>query len=215
MILRAQVGHTPQDSPYRDVSTSARLSVYGGWYVAAKDEAGVMPKSGPLTGVRLDVHVGGPADLAIRIARVGSKRNVIDPTRSQGDRLVDVQNVNLGFADIGLSFNLTGGKSWHNFMPTVNGGVGMVSDFKGRDAGGFQHGSTFAVAYGLGIRYLPLHSRLALRGDLGSYLYSIQYPTTYYTIGGDGTSVLSGSVNRSQWRNNWTMSFGAAYRLYK
>jgi hypothetical protein len=215
VVAAAQVGHMPDASPFRDVNVAGRMAIYAGWYAGARDEAGVLPRSGPLVGARMDVHVGGPADLAFRIARVGTERHVIDPTKAADDRLVENRTLSLGFADVGLSFNLTGAKSWHSLMPTVNGSVGIVSDFRGRDVGGFSHGTTFAVGYGLGLRYVPPNARYALRADAGSYMYSLQYPTSYYAIGGDGTAVLPGTVPRSQWRNNWTISAGFSYTVFK
>jgi len=215
LVAHAQVGYAPRDSPYRDANMSARAALYTGYYFGAKDEAGVLPHSGPLVGVRLDAHVGGPADLTFRLARVGTERDVIDPTRAEGTRVVETQKISLAFMDVGLSFNLTGQKAWHGIMPVVIGSVGIVSDLKGRDIGGFSHGTTFALGYGLGARYAPVHRRIALRADLGSYLYSLDYPSTYYVVGGDGTSVLDSGVPRAQWRNNWTMSVGLTYQIWK
>lgn len=214
-VLAAQVGHLPENSPFRDVTRGPRIVVFGGYYSAAKDEAGVLPKSAPLLGVKGEVHLGGPADVYVRLAHVSTERDVIDPTHSAGTRLVETRNTTLAFGDIGLSFSLTGAKSWHKVQPTINGGVGLVSDFKGADVGGFKHGTTFTVGYGLGLRYVPPGSRFSLRGDVGSYMYSLEYPLTYYTPAGDGTSVLTQKTQRSQWRNNWTLSLGASYFLFR
>jgi long-subunit fatty acid transport protein len=100
-------------------------------------------------------------------------------------------------------------------MPTLNGGIGLVSDFKGVDVGGFKHGTTFAVSYGLGMRYVPTASRLSFRADIGSYMNSLEYPISYYTPAGDGTSVLTQATKRSQWRNNWTVTVGLSYQLFR
>jgi hypothetical protein len=211
----AQVGYPPSESPYRDANLTSRMGLFAGYYRAAKDPAGVFPQSGPLIGARLDVHVGGPGDIAFRITHIPTKRNIIDPTRAAGERLVEVKDVPLTFADVGLSFNLTGAKSWHNLMPIVHGSVGIVTDFGKTDVGGFAHGSTFSIGYGIGMRYVPPKGRLGVRADAGSHLYSLQYPLSYYTVGGDGTAVLATTVDRSSWRNNWTLSAGLWYQLLK
>jgi hypothetical protein len=214
-LVAAQVGHLPENSPFKDVSKRPRLTLFGGWYGAAGDEAGVLPKSAPHLGARVEVHVGGPADLSFRLGHVATERSVIDPTKSADARFVETRNVSLLFGEIGLAFSLIGAKTWHNLMPTLNGGIGLVSDFKEADVGGFKHGTTFAVSYGLGMRYVPPASRLSFRADLGSYMYSLEYPISYYTPAGDGTSVLTQATKRSQWRNNWTMTLGVTYAIFK
>jgi hypothetical protein len=214
-LMAAQVGHLPENSPFRDVSRRPRLTLFGGWYAAADDKAGVLPKSAPLLGARTEVHIGGPADIFVRLAHVSTERTVIDPTKSADSRFIETRDVSLGFGEIGLAFSLTGAKSWHKIMPTLNGGIGLVSDFRGVDPGGFKHGTTFAVSYGLGIRYVPPSSRFSFRVDAGSYMYSLEYPVSYYTPAGDGTSVLTQATKRSQWRNNPTLTLGISYFLFK
>lgn len=209
----AQVGHRPELSPYRELSVSSRIAAFAGLYSGAKDEAGVLPRGGALVGARWDVYVGGPADIAFRLAAVPTDRTVIDPVRPAGERVVGKEDLTLVFADVGLAFNLTGRKSWHGLVPVVTGSVGIVSDFGKRDVGGFKHGSTFSLGYGLGVRYVPPQRRLSFRADIGSYLYSLEYPTSYYAVGGDGTSVLGQRVKRTQWRNNFVMSAGVAYQI--
>jgi hypothetical protein len=211
----AQVGHLPENSPFRDVSRRPRVTLFGGWYAAAEDEAGVFPKSAPLLGARVEVHIGGPADIFVRLGHVSTERRVIDPTRSADTRFLETRDVSLGFGELGLAFSLTGAKSWHKIVPTLNGGIGLVSDFRGVDPGGFKHGTTFAVSYGLGFRYVPPTSRLSFRADIGSYMYSLEYPVSYFTPAGDGTSVLTQVTKRSQWRNNWTLTLGLSYYLFK
>jgi hypothetical protein len=214
-VLGAQVGYRPEESPFRDINLGPRIGLYGGWYVGADDEAGILPKGGPILGARFDVHLGGPADIALRLSHVSSQRDVIDPTKSAGQRLVERRDISLGILDLGLAFSLTGAKSWHNLMPMLHGSVGLITDFEGRDVGGFAHGTTFTVGYGLGLRYVPPSSRLTFRVDAGSYIYSLEYPTSYYAPSGDGTSVLDQSTQRAQWRNNWTLSAGLAYALFR
>jgi hypothetical protein len=210
-----QVGYTPADSPFRDVDQATRIAGFLGWYRGAPDVAGILPKGGPMVGFRWDVHVGGPADLAVRLSHVSTDRHVIDPTKAPAARIVDTRQVSLGLADVGIVFNLTGNKTWHSLIPLVYGSVGIVTDFAGTDIGGFQHGTTFALGYGLGVRYARPNARLGLRADLGSYMYSMQYPASYYVPGADGTSVLTAATPRAKWRNNYTVSVGVNYTLFK
>jgi len=60
---RAQVGHLPENSPYRDLETRQEFTFFGGHYAAGQDLIGVAPRGGPMFGFRYDIHVGGPAFL--------------------------------------------------------------------------------------------------------------------------------------------------------
>jgi hypothetical protein len=211
----AQVGYPPAESPFRDIDTRLRVGLFAGPYIAAKDPAGVMPRGGTIFGARMDMHVGGPGDLTFRLGIVPTDRREIDPTRSAGERVVGTRDFLLTFADVGIAFHLTGNKSWHNIAPTLNANVGIVTDFDDVDPGGYQHGATFSLFYGAGVRYLPPGRRLTFRVELGSYLYSLTYPTTYYTPAGDGSAVLDASVKRGNWRNNWVILLGGTYRVFR
>jgi hypothetical protein len=207
------VGHSPAESPYRDIGTGMRIGVFTGWYLPKRDIARVLPKSGPIFGARWEAHLGGPADFAGKVATVLTKRDVIDPSKPAGARFVEERSVTLTYADVGISVNLTGNKSWQSLVPFVFGTVGTVSDFSSRDIGGFKHGSTFAFGFGGGLRYVPLNSPFQVRTDIGSSLYSLQYPITYYQFTSDGTSVLRSDVKRAQWRNNLSITLGAVYEF--
>jgi hypothetical protein len=205
----------PENSPYHDVSTDTRIAAFAGWYWAGHDPAGVLPKSGPLYGVRWDVHVGGPADLTFRVATVPTQRNVIDPLKAAGHRVVQVRDISLGMGDAGIAFNLTGNKSWHYLVPALHASVGVLSDFSGTDLGGYTSGTTFALGYGIGTRILPKNNRLSARVDIGNYFYAINYPDTYFAPAVDGTTVLPTTASKNGWHNNWTLTFGVTFALFK
>jgi hypothetical protein len=214
VTLAAQVGHPPDQSPFRDIGLAMRITPFGGWYSASRDAAGVLPRSGPLVGLRWDMHVGGPGELTVRLAMVPTDRDVIDPDQPAGDRLVESRKLTLGFGDVGISFHLTGNKSWHRIVPLVHAGLGLASDFNGADIGGFKHGSEFSLMYGAGVRYVT-GRRFEFRADVGSYFYQLEYPSSYYALGADGTSVLTPATPRADWRNNWTFSIGAAFTPFR
>jgi hypothetical protein len=212
--LAAQVGHAPDRSPYRDVSAAMRITAVAGWYSAAGDPAGVLPRSGPLVGIRWHAAVGGPAEIGVRLAMVSTDRTVIDPAQAAQDRVVETRDVRLGLGDVVLNFNLTGNKSWHRLVPYVHAGIGLVSDFDSRDVGGFKHGTEFAFAYGTGVRYVP-SNRFELRAELGSYFYNLEYPSSYLQPGADETSVLPPTASRDAWRNNWAIAIGASVAPFR
>jgi Outer membrane protein beta-barrel domain len=211
----AQVGFTPEKSPYRDLDYRQELTGFAGYYSASKDRAGVAPRSGPIVGARYEVRIGGPAQLYVRGARAFSERNVIDPTKPLATRSLGTQSTPIYLADLGISLNLTGQKSVHSFVPVLSGGFGVVSDFDSkRDVGGYDFGTSFAFSFGAGIRYAP-GGRFQLRADVNDFIYQIQYPATYFVAASDQTSVLKASAGRSQYRHNAALTLGASYLFFR
>jgi hypothetical protein len=107
--------------------------------------------------------------------------------------------------------SLTGARSWHELVPEVKAGVGLVSDFKGKpDVGGFKYGTRFALTWGAALRYVPSGSRYQLRADLSNRLISIRYPDVYFRPTTNVTPILTGR-DQSVWRNNPSLSIGISY----
>ena len=212
----AQVGSLPQNSPFRDLEYKQEFTAFTGWFAAAKDPAGVAPRSGPMIGARYDVRIGGPAEFSARLATVFSERRVIDPAKAGAARELGVHKQGLYVGDVGITVNLTGQKSWHTLVPYTQLGVGLASDFKGRDAGGFRFGTTFAFNFGGGVRWVPTN-RWQLRADAGDYLYQIQYPDTYFvpTTTGGSDAVLGDRQAKSAWKHNLALSIGASYLFFR
>ncbi len=210
----AQVGHPPADSPYRDLEFRQELSVVAGYFFAAKDPAGVAPRSAPMLGARYEARVGGPAMLMVRAARVFSERRVIRPDTTAAFRDLGVRSWPLYLADVGLTLNLTGQKSFHHLVPVTSLGVGVASDLKSPDAGGFHMGTSFAFSLGGGVRWVP-GGRFQVRADLTDHLYQIKYPPLYYRLASDSTQVLKNSQGRSVWKHNAAITVGASYLLFR
>ena len=212
----AQVGSLPENSPFRDLEYRQEFSAFTGWFAASKDPAGVAPRSGPLLGARYDVRIGGPAQFSARFATAFSERRVIDPTEAGADRELGVSEQALYLGDVGLAVNLTGQKSWHTLVPFTQVGVGLASDFKGRDAGGFRFGTSFAFNFGGGLRWVP-GNRWQVRVDATDWLYQIQYPETYYvptTVGGSD-AVLGARDAKSVWKHNVALTIGGSYLFFR
>ena len=212
--LRAQVGHTPESSPYKDLVYHQGLTLFAGTFDASKDPAGVAPQDGPIVGVRYDWRIGGPASLTARVARVFSERRMLDPEAVASARDLGVSDWPLYLADVGFTVALTGQKSFHNFVPLLTGGLGIASDFKGADLGDYKFGTTFALAFGGGIRWVP-GGRIELRADITDHLYQISYPQKYYEPASDNTQVLPGTRAENVWKHNSALTLGASYRFFR
>lgn len=211
--LRAQVGYPPARSPFEDLEYRQQVTLLGGYFRAAKDPVGVAPQGGPMLGVQYDLGFGGPAILTTRVRTVLSERTAIDPARPRERRVIGTEQRPLTLADVGLTLALTGQRSYRNLVPLVHVGAGVASNFQGADPGGFTFGTSFAMAYGLGVRYVPAGTRWALRADIGNSLYRVRYPAAYSTPAIDSTSVLPANARLTRWLNNTAITAGVSYQF--
>lgn len=209
------VGHPPSRSPFADLEYKQEATAFGGWYLAGKDPAGVAPRSGPMGGIRYEVSVGGPAQIVARIAHVRSERRVIDPTAGAATRELGVQSWPLYLADLGISLNLTGQRSFRGVVPVVYTGIGLASDLDKRvDEDPFRLGTTFAFSVAGGLRFVP-SGRVQVRADAGTWIYQVKYPTAYYELSADGTPFLGSDQAKNLWKRNLGFTLGISYLLFR
>jgi hypothetical protein len=210
---RAQVGHLPDNSPYRDLETRQEFTFFGGRYTTGKDPIGVAPLDGPMYGIRYQVHVGGPAFLMTRWSHVNSSRFAIDPTKNGAARQLGKHNESVNLYDIDLALNLTGEKSFHHIVPVINFGAGVASCSCSVTNDPYTFGTPFAFTFGGGLRYVP-GGRLQITVDWNDYLYQLKYPTAYYVIPVGGTAAATNEA-RSFWKNNKALTFGASLLFFR
>jgi hypothetical protein len=210
---RAQVGHLPDNSPYRDLETRQEFTFFGGRYTTGKDPIGVAPLDGPMYGIRYQVHVGGPAFLMARWSHVNSSRLAIDPTKNGAARQLGKHDVSVNLYDIDLALNLTGEKSFHHIVPVINFGAGVASCGCAVKGDSYTLGTPFAFTFGGGLRYVP-GGRVQLTLDWNDYLYQLKYPADYYIIPVGGTAAATNEA-RSFWKNNKALTFGASLLFFR
>ncbi len=207
------VGHAPEASPFRDLPYRQELSLFGGYYNGSEGKAGVAPGGGPAIGMRYEIRIGGPAQFTARLTHATPDRTVLDPALADNVRNLGERAWPITIADVGISLNLTGQKSWHRLVPSLNGGVGIASDFgKSGDPGGFDFGTPFAFTFGGGVR-LERDGPLQLRFDVADYLYQLEYPAAYTTAPTGSTPILSAGSSTSEWTHNLLLSVGLSYRF--
>ena len=210
----AQVGHLPQNSPYRDLDTSQEFTLFGGKYAAGKDPIGVAPQDGSMFGARYLVHVGGPAFLMARWSHVNSDRLAIDPTKTGTARQLGKKSVSMNLYDVDLALSLTGQKSFHHIVPVVTFGGGVASCGCTVANDPYTFGTPFAFTYGAGLRWIP-GGRFQLTADWNHYLYQLKYPTAYYLAPTGGTPAVSSSQARSFWKGNRALTIGASLLFFR
>ncbi|HZO19792.1 MAG TPA: hypothetical protein VFB46_12460 [Gemmatimonadaceae bacterium] len=208
--LSAQVGHLPQESPFRDVPYRQEITTYSGWYSGAEGSAGVGPQAGPIAGVRYEIRIGGPAFFSVHGGHAFSQRDVIDPLNPPETRHLGTKDVSLILLDAGITLNLTGQKSWHGIIPFTRFGAGVAANVGSRrDPGNFTIGTPFALVLGTGVRWTG-GGRWQLRFDVTDHLFRLNYPASYSAIPqGGGPPVLADKT--SEWKHNGVFSVGASY----
>ena len=212
---QVDVGYPPPESPFRDLEYRHEVTLFGGYYLAGGIPADVAPRSAPMEGFRYELTVGGPAQLVFRLARVNSKRRVINPLEPRESRDLGVQSWPVYLTDLGFSVNLTGQRSWHGIVPVVSGGIGLASDLDKRDERDpFNLGTTFAFSLGAGVRIVP-GGRFQLRADAGTWMYQYRYPAEYFAVTSDNTTVLDNDQSKNFWKRNLGLTVGASYLLFR
>ena len=211
---QAQVGHLPENSPYRDLENSQEFTFLYGHYASGKDPIGIAPKDGPLWGLRYQIHVGGPAFLMARWSHVNTTRSAIDPTKTGTARQLGSRNVSINLYDVDLSLNLTGQRSFHHIIPVLNFGAGIGSCGCTVENDPYTFGTPFAFSFGGGLRYAP-GGRFMVTVDWNDYLYQTHYPTAYYVTPTGGTAAVTGDQARSFWKNNRALTIGASLLFFR
>ena len=207
----AQVGYPPAQSPFVDLETRHEITAYGGYFRAKRDPARVAPQSGPMAGLQYQWRASGPVHLGFGLMSVLSRRTTLDPSQPASTRTVGTETEPLYAAEGFLALSLTGGRSWHGLIPMVGAGLGLVTNARSADVGGFRFGTRFALPFGAGVRWAPGGGRFELRADVKDWMYTIRYPQAYFTsaiIGED--AILSASEPTSRWTNNFAMTLGGS-----
>jgi len=215
-LLSAQVvvGHTPENSPFHDITESQRITLFGGYFATQKDEFGATPRSGTGIGVRYDVPVAGPANFFARFERVDSHRLAFDPTKVGDSRNLGEQNLGLYLFDLGFDLNLTGRRTWHGVIPAVGFGLGLASAPGSLAKDPYDFGTQFEFSVEAGLRYIPTNSwEITLYA--APTLYQNHYPVAYYGVPVGGTALLGSNTPRSGYRRSMSYTAGFSYPIFR
>lgn len=213
-VAHAQVGHAPESSPFRDQKIGQTVSLLAGRLSPARDPGNVAPKGSTAFGLRYDVSIGGPSSLFVRYLMSPSERRVVLPAEPQETRLLGTPSTVTHIADMGLDIALTGPKTWRSLMPSLFGAIGMATDFRGIDQGGYRFGGKFAISYGASVRIIP-SGRISYRIDASNFYWQYQYPDAFFVPASDGSAVLENTRSRNAWRSNWSLTAGVSWRLFQ
>ena len=208
-----EVGHPPSESPFRDIQSPQKITLFGGYYTSGKDDIGAAPGSAPIVGVRYEVTVGGPAQFFARVSRVGSDRESYNPALTQALRPQGKVSDPLWLTDVGFSFNLTGQRSWHHLVPAVGFGIGVASATKKAPDDPYRFGTQFSFSTDFLLRYVP-STAYEVRVGVSNVFYQNHYPNGYYTTGADNTALLT-TEGKSSYLPNVMLTAGLSVPLFR
>ncbi len=217
--LGAQVGHAPESSPYRDLRAKHVLSLTAGYLGGSSGAAGVGPTNGPIFGARLDLLLGGPAEVFFGLELADLDRLVLDPTQGATSRVKGTFNQSVVLAEIGLALRLTGEKTWHGLVPYVGLGLGVAfGQGVAQDSSTFEFGTKFHVDPRLGVRWFP-SDRINIRFEARDVVWRLSYPALFFdppVNAPEEPSLLDPvTMDDTEWTHHPTLliTFGYAIRL--
>ncbi len=173
-------------SSYEFIEHRQETSIFWGAMSLSAGSLDLGPKSGSFTGARYSIAASGPLFLEGLVTYLPTTRDVVDPRRAVGDRVIGETDVQLLMADARLDFNLTGRRTWRGISPHLFFGGGIALDLAGPGAFGdfllpedvYDFGTAFTASSGTGLR-VAVTSKLMLRAEAGLTLWKINTPNGF------------------------------------
>jgi hypothetical protein len=217
LVASAQVGHRPEDSPYRDIRKGHTFTVTGGFVSGNGGEFGIGPHDGYVFGGRYDIRTGGTVQLGLGVAHGRLERFIVNPFVALANRKTGPVDQPVTFAEVNIQMNLTGGKSWHRIAPFVaaSGGIAFAGSTEA-DTSRYEFGNKFYLAPTAGFRFF-LSDRLHLRAEARAIFWKLNYPTTFQAepVEEPGTQENPNAVipgeNLSEWTTSPWLQAGLGY----
>ena len=217
--LVAQVGHLPEHSPFRDVTTRQELTFSIGHFGGNEAKAGVGARAAQSLGFRFRSQLSGPLDLVFRTNYIGSRRLVIDPTKPDSIRRTGVIDYGIIETDLGLTLTLTGAKTWHGLAPWLGFGFGVTFATHSRtDPGGYKAATNFSIVPAIGTSLL-LNRQLGLEFEIRDNTIRYEWPLAYFFPKDAAGNALPPAVldplttRDKQMTHNFTLSAGLSYHF--
>jgi hypothetical protein len=216
-IALAQVGHSPQASPYRDIRRGHTFTALGGYFSGGGGDFNIGPHDGAIFGIRYDIRSSRAIQLGVGVSYAQLQRFIVNPFVRLANRRSGPVDQSVTFAEVDLQFNVTGGKSWRRIAPfvAVGGGFAFASGTPA-DTSRYEFGNKFYVAPSVGAR-LFLADRLHLRLEARTTFWKLNYPTTFQQepveepgTPEDPNAVIPGD-NLSEWTTSSWLQAGLGF----
>lgn len=215
-VLLAPSMAVGQDLPsaYTFIETRQEAGLFGGYVSAATGRFGYGPPGGLMYGGRYALHLSGPLALEGVAGVINGTRDVINPARAEGDRVIGEGDVRLTTLDARLRLSATGDRAWHGLSPFLLFGGGVAFDvadaaeadamLEERDV--FEFGTSFFGTLGVGTRWFA-SERFVVRTDGTFSLWRLKTPPGF----SDSDRAFT-AVEDSEWVRGISISVSLLYR---
>lgn len=201
-------------SSYSFIEERQEAGVFFGYMDANAGRFGYGPSGGAWYGARYALQLSGPMALEGVAGLVRGTRDIVNPARAEGDRVIGEGDVVLTTLDARLRFSPTGDRAWNGFSPFVTLGAGVAFDvadapsesanLEDRDV--FEFGTTFFGSLGVGTRWF-VTDRFGLRADGTFSLWRLSTPPGFSDSDRD-----FGSVDDTEWVRGLGVTVSLLYR---
>jgi hypothetical protein len=193
-------------SPFDYLERRQELGLFSGWASFEEGRFGYGPSGGTPLGARYGIELSGPLGFEGTAAVIDGTRDVVDPGRVEGDRVIGQADALMTVIDARLRFTFTGRRSWHGFAPFFVAGGGLALDLADESdldtqllpEDVFEFGTSFFGNFGLGTRWF-VTDRFALRGEGTFSLWKIDTPPGFSDPDRDFGNVEDGEWLRGTW----------------
>ncbi len=204
----AQVGHPPDQTPYRDLVPGHTFTPMAGYVGGSGGPLKLGPHAGMVYGARYDFRSNRNLGFALSVATGKLDRLIVNPFVKLANRTSGPVQQRTTFVDLTAQFNVSGGKSWHGLAPYIglSGGIAL-SDREPSDTSGYKFGNKFYVAPQLGVRYF-VTSHLNLRADIRGVFWKLTYPNSFTQepVEEPGTADSPNAVRPTGDLSDWTLT---------
>ncbi len=200
-------------SPYRFVEPRQEIGVFVGHLDMGRGRFDLGPEPGVLAGARYGIRVSGAFALEGTISYQPTTRDVLDPRRAEGNRLIGETDASILVADARLRFSLTGQRTWNELAPHLIVGGGFATDLAG-DPGiedddrtadeRFDFGTAVTGLLGGGLRWIP-SDRFLIRSDALFTLWKLDIPQEFRGL--DPANVAP----EDEWVSGLNLTVGVSY----
>ena len=209
--LTAQVGRSPDHSPYQDVKRGRTLILSGGYLTGSRGAVGVGPSNGGMASLRFEVPFGKPLGFFIGAGYGRLSRFIQDPTKDSAAHMSGPITVDAGVVEGGVHLFLTDSRTWHSFAPMigVSGGAIFARD-PSADSSGYRFRAKGMFGPEAALRWY-LGRRLALHAQGRLMFWQLNYPLAYKQPSPDGSRVQPLTAPDKEWTRHPWISIGLGW----
>lgn len=173
-------------SPFTYLEERQEFGPFSGRMSANTGRFDYGPEGGLLMGVRYGLELSGPLAIEGLVGFADGSRNVVDPGRVEGDRVIGQADALMTMIDARIRFSFPGRRAWKKLSPFLVFGGGLALDAASTSdlddtllaEDRFEFGTSFFGTAGLGTRWF-VTDRFTLRGDGIFSLWKVDTPPGY------------------------------------